>query len=205
MIRRIYLDLDDVCNTLSMYFLRLAGCNVSATDYGDLPTKGSADLAFAANELLGLTGEDAYTRESFWDRFTREDWANVPETPEFPWLLEQCERLVGRENILIATSPTKDPECAAGKVDWIQEHFPSWMHRQYAITPRKWFFGHDRDSLLVDDNAENARLFVLNGGQALLVPRPWNEHRDCSTSLFLVEHFGRLLGSKDQVCESVGV
>ena len=111
MIRRIYLDLDDVCNTLSMYFLTLVGCKVSPTDYGDLPAGSVFDLADIANRLLG---ERRFTRPSFWQSFTRDDWASVPETPEFPWLLEQCERLVGRENIIIATSPTKDPDCAAG-------------------------------------------------------------------------------------------
>ena len=191
MIRRIYLDLDDVCNTLSMYFLTLVGCKVSPTDYGDMPAGSVFDLADIANRLLG---EKRFTRPSFWQSFTRDDWASVPETPEFPWLLEQCERLVGRENIIIATSPTKDPDCAAGKVQWIQKHFPPWMHRQYAITPRKWFFARP-DALLVDDSEANTDLFERAGsdGRVVLVPRPWNRLRHCCMSLYLVECFGRLL------------
>ncbi len=189
-IRRIYLDLDDVCNTLSMHFLHLVGCKISSTEYAEYPVTGPVDLAEVANQLLG--GE-YFTRPSFWAWFNRQDWAGVPESPQFPWILEQCERLVGRENILIATSPTKDGACAAGKVDWIRTHCPEWMHRNYAITPRKWFFGHDPHALLVDDNQDNCRLFRKCGGRALLVPRPWNRLHACDTSLYLVEQFGRLL------------
>ena len=193
-IRRIYLDLDDVCNTLSMHFLSLVGCKISPTDYSEYPITGNVDLTLVANKLLG--GE-YFTRPSFWSWFNRQDWAGVPESPQYPWVLEQCERLVGRENIIIATSPTKDPACAAGKVDWIHAHFPEWMHRSYAITPRKWFFAQS-GSLLVDDNEKNCRLFRRYGGQALLVPRPWNRLHRCSTSMYLVEGFGRLLARQGE-------
>ncbi len=193
-IQRIYLDLDDVCNTLSMHFLRLVGCKISPTDYSEYPVTGRVDLALVANKLLG---NEYFTRPSFWSWFNRQDWASVQESPQFPWVLEQCERLVGRENIIIATSPTKDPACAAGKVDWIHAHFPEWMHRSYAITPRKWFFAQP-GSLLVDDNEKNCRLFRKNGGRALLVPRPWNRYCHCCTSAFLVERFGRLLTAQGE-------
>ena len=52
-IRRIYLDLDDVCNTLSMHFLHLVGCKISSTEYAEYPVTGPVDLAEVANQLLG--------------------------------------------------------------------------------------------------------------------------------------------------------
>jgi len=192
MINRIYLDLDEVCNTLALHFLRLVGCKISPTDYSEYPVTGAVELSDVANRLLGGA---YFTRPSFWSRFNRQDWAGVPESPQFPWLLEQCERLVGRENIIIATSPTKDPASAAGKMDWIHAHFPAWMHRNYAITPRKWFFAQP-GALLVDDNEENCRLFRANGGRVLLVPRPWNHHHRRCPSLYLVEKFGQLLAKQ---------
>jgi hypothetical protein len=200
MIRRIFLDLDDVCNTLSMYFLSRIGCQVSPTNYADWPMLESNDLAFVANKLLG---RERFDRRSFWTHFQRDDWASIPETPEFPWLLEQCERLVGRENILIATCSVDAPQCAAGKVDWIHAHFPKWMHRQFAITPRKWFFARS-DALLIDDHPKNIRLFADNDGQVLLVPRPWNDLYGVSTGLYLVEQFGRLLSDQGGVFASCG-
>ena len=59
MIRRIYLDLDDVLNTLSMYFLNLLGCNISPVDYREYPVTGNVDLFEVANKLLG----SKYTRD----------------------------------------------------------------------------------------------------------------------------------------------
>ena len=197
MIRRIYLDLDDVLNTLSMYFLFRVGCKVSPTDYQEYPVTGRVELFEVANRLLG---DDYYTNDSFWLWFNRQDWATVPVTDECLWLLEQCERLVGRDNVIIATSPTNEPECAAGKVDWIQQNLPVWVHRRYAITPVKWFFARP-DALLVDDNPDNIRLFKKHGGRTMLVPRPWNRLHASYTPLVLVENFGRLLAKQGEFCK----
>jgi hypothetical protein len=193
MIRRIYLDLDDVLNTLSMYFLSLSGCKISPTDYREYPVTGDVDLSTVANQLLGSD----YAQESFWKLFFRDDWASVPKSDECDWLVEQCERLVGRENVMVATSPTKDGACAAGKVDWIHANLPSWLHRQYAITPRKWFLAQP-GSLLIDDNAKNVRLFKRGGGRTLLVPRPWNRLHASWTPLVLVEKLGRLMARQGE-------
>jgi 5'(3')-deoxyribonucleotidase len=89
--------------------------------------------------------------------------------------LEACAKAVGRENVCIATSPTKCPESLAGKLEWIHDHFPEWMHRQYAITPRKHLFARP-DSLLIDDYSENVERFKAHSGHAILVPRPWNDN-----------------------------
>src|SRR5208283_5006868 len=99
MIRRIYLDLDDVLNTLSMYFLYRVGCKISTTNYQEFPMSGRVDLFEVANKLLG---DGFYTRESFWMWFDRQDWASVPVSDDCNWLIEQCERLAGRENVIIA-------------------------------------------------------------------------------------------------------
>ena len=89
--------------------------------------------------------------------------------------MEACAEAVGRENVCITTSPTKCPESLAGKLEWIHGHFPEWMHRQYAITPRKHLFAR-ADSLLIDDHSENIERFEAHGGHAILVPRPWNPY-----------------------------
>ena len=68
------------------------------------------------------------------------------------------------------------------------------MHRQYAITPRKWLFARP-DALLVDDSEANTDLFEQpgNDGHVVLVLCPWNRLGHSCTSLYLVECFGRLL------------
>ena len=188
-IPRIYLDLDDVCNTLSMHFLRLVGCRSPPRTTTEYPVTGRVDLALVANKLLATIfypalvlvmvqspglGPACRSRRSFLGSWSSaSDW----------W--------AGRTSSS-PPAPRKTLPCVAARWDWIHAHFPEWMHRSYAITPRKWFFAQP-GSLLVDDNEKNCRLFRKNGGRALLIPRPWNRYCHCCTSAFLVERFGRLL------------
>ena len=172
MIRRIFLDLDDVCNTLGMHVLHEVGCKVSSDDYNEYPIQLGYGVHLAANYLLGYARYE--TPAAFWSIIDRKVWAECPTSEIFPWILLRAARLVGRENVCIATSPTKCPESLAGKLDWIHRVMPSWMHRQYAVTPRKHLFARP-DSLLIDDTEANLDRFQEEGGQGILVPRPWNK------------------------------
>jgi len=183
MIRRIFLDLDDVCNTLAPFVLHSVGCDIGPSDYARYPRVHGFNISDAANAMLGGS---RYTPATFWASMPRSVWVNVPESPFFPWLLERCAEVVGRENVCIATSPTKCPESLAGKLMWIHDHFPEWMHRQYAITPRKHLFARP-DSLLIDDYRENTKRFEGHGGHAILVPRPWNVNRGSDPRNYLEE------------------
>jgi len=89
-------------------------------------------------------------------------------------------------------SITIDPECLAGKLEWIHCHMPSWMHRQYAITPEKHRFGHP-GALLIDDSPSNVDAFVARGGRGLLVPRPWNAVWGRDPRKYLQENLENLL------------
>jgi hypothetical protein len=169
MIRRIFIDLDDVCNMFTMYALRSVGCSVRL-DYADYPAECGYDIVAAANYLLNAP---RYTINAFWDAIARDMWATIPRSTIFPWVVDVAESLVGRENVCIATSPTKDPDCLAGKLEWIHRNMPDWMWRQYSITPRKYLLARP-DSLLIDDNQENIHKFETHGGHGIVVPRPWN-------------------------------
>lgn len=169
MIHTIYLDLDDVLNTFTPFVLRSLGVPMMPDDYSRYPRE--MNIVSAANRMSGMS----YTLQSFWDAVPRRVWAEVPESAECHWLLKTCKRIVGKE-IYIATSPTKDPDCLAGKLEWIQNHLPEWLHRQYFITPRKWKLAQP-GALLIDDNEQNCRKFATAGGVSLRFPRPWNTAR----------------------------
>ncbi len=171
MIRRIFLDLDDTCNTLAMRVLTHVGCAVDPTDYRRYPAEFGYDITSAANHLLGR--KRFAGPAEFWMAISRTEWAECPASEIFPWVLHRAARLVGRENVCIATSPTKCPESLAGKLDWIHRVMPPWMHRQYAITPRKHLLARP-DALLIDDVEDNIARFEAEGGHGILVPRPWN-------------------------------
>jgi len=174
-IHTIVLDLDDTLNSLTMHLMGQLGANVLPYDYALYPAECGYDIIGAWSNL---TGRPKPSVPEFWEWVDRGMWANAPKSEQF-WLLDVCSRLVGKENVIIATVPTKSAECCAGKHDWIMRHLPVWCQRQYCITPRKHKLAHP-GVLLVDDSDSNCGRFVTNadgtptGGQAILCPRPWN-------------------------------
>jgi len=192
MIQRIFLDLDDVCNTLTPYILWWLNIVLDPRDYSIYP--GNLDIVLAANKLLGRR---RYTRASFWRSIPRRVWAETPESPEYRTLLRWCRSLVGPENVYIATSPTKDPDCLAGKLEWIHNHAPRWLHRQYFVTPRKHLLAQS-GTLLIDDNETNCQKFQDGGGRAVRMPRPWNV-KSCADPLPYLQ--GKLTGIFGKVLE----
>lgn len=171
MIERVFLDIDDVCNRFTMNALWHVGCRVDPAHYADYPRPGDYDIMRCANQLFGY--RRFKNKQKFWDLLPRVFWATIPPSDEMGMLLEFCEALVGKSNICLLSVPTIDPNCLAGKLDWIHTFMPKWLHRQYYIGPRKHFCAHPR-ALLIDDSDHNVDSFRALGGQAILVPRPWN-------------------------------
>lgn len=185
MIKRILLDLDDVCNRFTMSALWHVGCRVDPMDDRTHPGGGNYDVVAIANQLYGY---ERFTKQKFWDSFPQRFWATVPPSAEFPYLIGWCESLVGQENVCLLTSPTIDPDCLAGKLEWIHNFCPKWLHRQFLVGPRKRFCAHS-EALLIDDADKNVDEFRDWGGRALLVPRPWNSAAGLNTGEVLAHAF----------------
>jgi len=208
---RIFLDLDDVLNQFTMQALAHVGCYVNTESFDDFKPEWGFDIIKAANALHPCAGRTLcptsyglpFTLASFWSRFNRDDWANLPKSDEFDFLLDSCERLVGRENICILTTPILDPDCAAGKVEWIYKYCPKWLHRQYLIGPMKHMCARP-DALLIDDSDKNVDKFRAEGGQAILVPRPWNKYHGWSSMRHLKDAFEVLSEEKKYIQASRG-
>lgn len=168
--KRIILDLDDVLNTLSLDLLRFDGLDFAC--YDDIGEwKWGYDIIGAVSDMKG---EPRMGIQEYWERIPRELWAETRLSWEFDEILGFCHRVVGLGGVIIGTSPTKCPECLAGKYEWMMKNLPEQLHRQWSITPRKWEYGRDSNSVLIDDLDENCLKFQEMGGQAILVPRPWN-------------------------------
>ena len=178
---KIFLDLDDVCNKFTMHALKAVGCPVEAGDLDKFNPEWGFNIIKAANALHPTCDSHwKFTLESFWAQIDREVWVTAPESDEFKWLLERCESLVGRENVCILTTPVVDPSSLSGKLTWIHDHFPDWMHRQYLMGLQKYLLA-DKLSLLIDDSEKNVVEFRRHRGQAILVPRPWNPLHNVNT------------------------
>ncbi|KKM86672.1 hypothetical protein LCGC14_1276590 [marine sediment metagenome] len=106
-IKKICLDLDDVCNAFTLQALKHVGCDIDVNDFSAYKPEWGFDIIRAANELLPFMN---FTKKSFWERFYWKDWTDFPKSKEFDFLLETSISLVGQENVLILTNPICGPE-----------------------------------------------------------------------------------------------
>lgn len=197
-IKTIFLDMDDVLNCFTMSALREVGCPVGPYSFDKYKPKGSFDIIKAAN-ILHPDSEHMFTASNFWRSLKRKFWATIPASKELPMLLEQCEKLVGKENICILTNPVQEwyPYVAAAKMEWIGRFLPSWLHKQFLIGLPKHFCARP-DALLIDDSDSNVNVFWDYGGQAILVPRPWNSLHRVNTEKYLLGVFHRFSRRKEE-------
>ena len=199
MIRRIFLDLDDVLNTLSIHVIRSLSSEI-AVDYESYPRKHGFDIVGVANELLKRTRcyrtqGLQYEEDDFWCRFSAEFWATIPKSPECDWLIDQAESLVGCESVWILTKGS-GAASLAGKQVWIESNLPAWM-RDRMITCAHKDCCAANDSLLVDDNQDNIQAFINRGGHAIMRPRPWNDLWWIKDGAMYVETQLRVLFGRD--------
>jgi len=115
--------------------------------------------------------------EELWtiiNQFGSEFWRGVKPYSWRDELWDLCEEN-GAET-LILTAPARSPDCAKGKVEWIQDwkgagfrHFGLMSKKHYCARP---------DTILIDDSDRNIKEFNESGGIGILFPRPWNRGRD---------------------------
>ena len=184
-IKRIAIDLDDTLNSLTMHILHRLGCEVGPFEYEKFPKQFGYDIIAA---WAHLTGREKVSVPMFWEWVGRKMWESAPRSHQF-WLIDHCAGLVGEENVMIATAPTKSADCHFAKYTWMEKHLPKWLQRQYSITPRKGWLAQP-GVLLIDDCDGNVKYFRKKGS-AVLVPRPWNSLHDEHTNSWLAEQLGQ--------------
>lgn len=114
------------------------------------------------------------SKNQVFDPLEEDFWANLEPMHDFNPLLKIIEDHFGRENICLMTSPTMNKGCPAGKLRWIEKHMPwYYKNRHWNIGSLKHFSAH-KNSILLDDSAENIKKFHYEGGDTILIPRPWN-------------------------------
>jgi len=169
-IKKILIDLDDV----------LGHCTLHALHHMGLKHFQTSDYSIKERDIMEMfrlkTGINHSPKE-FWQHFSREWWASIPTTLWCYDLIDLSVSYVGNDNVAILTSPTKCGDCLAGKLDWIENVMPPFLHRQYLMSPRKGFCAAE-GHVLIDDCEENVIDFYEHGGHGILLPQPWNTARD---------------------------
>jgi len=184
-IKRIFVDIDDVLNKFTMPALYHVNCGIDSFNYDEFPVECGFDIVLAANKLRKQRGmfRPFLTKEEFWNRLDQNFWATVPLSDEAALILEICSKCVGKDNIylLSSISSVQGPDAIAGKMEWVSKHLPLWIQEKFLFGPPKHVCANE-SSLLIDDADANIELFKKNGGSAILFPRPWNSLNKTSTN-----------------------
>ena len=162
-IERIYLDMDGVLSNFVAGAARLFGMSESELVWE--PGKGSS-----VHVPLGLSEE-----EELWSVVDAEGVAFWETMPLFPWTNQLWKTCTGIAPTFIATSPSRNAVSAFGKVRWLQRWLGTGF-RDYVITPRKEHLAKP-GRVLIDDWEKKCIQFGVNGGDAILFPRPYNNNR----------------------------
>lgn len=108
-----------------------------------------------------------------------------------PWIhdghdiLREITKQFDPEQIYLATYPMPNVESPTGKWKWVKENLPEYYSRTIITQAPKSLLAKP-DTLLLDDKDENIEEFVKAGGNAILVPRPWNELHEWADETYQV-------------------
>ncbi|RJQ26409.1 hypothetical protein C4577_03595 [Candidatus Parcubacteria bacterium] len=149
-----------------------------------------ANFEASAMKAMGITKEELYTKvppgkwsmnepfmsdDDFWKCIDAvpDFWETLPKYDDADDIVKVCQKYFG-DQIIVVTTPPKNPLSYAGKAHWMKHNFPK-LYRQTFIGPKKHMLGHP-GAVLVDDYELNCSKFQETGGQIVLVPNRGNKH-----------------------------
>lgn len=156
----ILLDIDGVLANFVEHFC----------DWFDVPNPYKGGQNRGVWDVVKLTG----LTDSCWSDINDEDfWMNIPKLPEADEIISAVLKRFHPDHVCLLSSPLKMPWSMPGKVFWIRMNYPQF-EQHFLFGAQKQFCAHE-DSVLIDDYEHNTDTFERHGGQAFLVPRPWNK------------------------------
>jgi 5'(3')-deoxyribonucleotidase len=158
----IFLDMDEVLSGFFEHAMELLneqlGTNVTKDEYIDKEFGWKMHKAFDIDE-----GE-------FWEIIDDDItfWENIKP---LPWAVELYEYLTTIGEVTIVSSPSKDPNCWAAKVWWL-ENYLGITSKDIILGSKKYLLAGN--GVLIDDSPSNIEKFKAAGGKGILVPATWN-------------------------------
>lgn len=112
-------------------------------------------------------------------------WTNIPLADDAQQIVAEVEAKFGRDNVCLLTAPVLVDGCLEGKAAWVRSRFPQHSKRLLIGSCKE--FCASPDACLIDDSDDNVNKFRAAGGNAILVPRPWNSLHGADTLTYLRE------------------
>lgn len=100
----------------------------------------------------------------------REFWESMEP---YPYAAEFLDKLKQMFPVYIATAPSDDDDCMAGKMACLRKHFGLSI-KDVSFTVEKRLLAHPLH-VLIDDGPHNITGFLGNGGLAFGFAQPWNK------------------------------
>lgn len=150
-------------------------------------TTSVGDEAWDLAGLLGLSDEE------FWAEVDLDFWADLEPTTEAFWLVEYLLDAFGKDHFCFLTAPADTPGCIEGKAQWLRRWFPK-LSDDVVFTKAKRHCAHS-NAFLVDDRTSNVTSFIAFGGNACLLPRPWNSNHDLQVQTTVIDSVDAFLRS----------
>jgi len=155
---KIFVDLDGVLTNWIKDATEICGIDL----FDEEERQKLKDNNCLINEKIGYT--DKFLWESI-EKKGEDFWTNLES---FSWTKRLIERCKKEKHFCLLTSPSQDPECASGKVKWINKELGKDF-RDFLIGSPKYFCA-DENSILIDDMNKNIEAFEDAGGNGFLWP-----------------------------------
>jgi 5'(3')-deoxyribonucleotidase len=114
------------------------------------------------------------TEGDFWgaiNTFGEEFWS---EANAYPYARQLYDELCKLAPVYFCSHPSLQPNCASGKLKWLQKFLPPARHDDYVFTKHKRYLAK-QNHVLIDDADYNCEHFMDAGGAAIMFPRRWNK------------------------------
>lgn len=170
-IKAIYLDCDGVIVNFVQGCLKLWDLDFVDDKPGFHQINGWDHMPVFLSEQLGREVSES----EFWEVIASKGsdfWADLDWLPWGKEVFNLCREHT--DAVVLMTTPTEEPSCAAGKIEWINRNMPEDWRRRYALTPCKHHMAHP-GAVLIDDSPDNNANFRAHGGSSFMWPMPWND------------------------------
>jgi 5'(3')-deoxyribonucleotidase len=165
---KVYLDIDGV---LANFLASLHQTFKLPYDYEEYPYPlGLWNMFTKMNPNLPFEIIDGACHESF--------WANLKWMHDGRRIYDLV--MSHFHDVSLLTTPMPNPGSWTGKYLWVERELGPCMAKKLIITTTSKDIVAGPDTLLIDDRGKNVEDFREAGGQAILVPRPWNKNYEQS-------------------------
>lgn len=181
---RVYLDIDGVLVSFLGSLHKSLGVPYSYEDYPY--ERGKWNML---TDIKGFSGVPT-TFEQCNDCCTDVFWRNLEWMHDGRDILTTVvKKFTYANEVHLLTTPMPNFGSWTGKAQWVNKHIPVFNERLIISTASKSLLAGP-DTLLIDDRDKNVEEFIAAGGQACLVPRPWNKsHSMADKSVDIVRAF----------------